>query len=87
MVADDVQSRLVIRNPFKHNAVLAVYGEAKESFIFAVQLVYFKSLMITSFSEQLYLLKRNLLQLRAKSFQLSEELRRESDGNHTVRIS
>lgn len=78
---------LRIRNPLKHDAVLAVYGEAEETGILTMQFVHLQTLMITSFSEELYFPKHDLLQLGREFLQSTEEFGREPDGNHISKTS
>jgi hypothetical protein len=68
MVSDGVQSCLLIRNPLKHDAILVVNRETKESSILPMQFMYLESLMIASVSERFNLLKDSLLLSRIESF-------------------
>ncbi|MEK7156641.1 MAG: hypothetical protein AAB790_02440 [Patescibacteria group bacterium] len=61
MVANGVQSRLTIGNPFEHNAILAVNRKPKESSVLPVQFVYLESLMVVPIPEQFYPLECGLL--------------------------
>lgn len=64
MVTNSMQSCFLIGNPLKHDTVFAINRKTEEASIFPVQFVHFKSSVIASVSEQLYLLERDLLQLR-----------------------
>ena len=61
MIANSMQSRFFTGNPLKHDAILAVYGEAEETGILAMQFMHFKFSVIVPVPEQFNFLEGNFL--------------------------
>jgi hypothetical protein len=82
-----MQPRLLIGNPFKYDAIFEVNRKAKKVMVLPVQFMHFESLVIAPISKQLNLFKSGLPKLRGEFLQASQEFRRKTNDNHTVRIS